>query len=702
MGSNPILSATPPRNIRSMNRKQRRAAKSRGPAGGSSGATDALFKQALRHHQLGQWFEAEAACRTILERDPKHLGGLHMLGVLAQSRGAHDDAAARFRSVIALKPDIAAVHYGLGRALAEAGWIEDAVTAFERARALDAAQNAAGPQPDYARTYLNLGNLAMERGQLAEAAGLYQRALSLKPDFADAHNNLGAALLAQSKSGEASARFVRALELAPELIDLFANLTGTLYRLNPALDEGVKRAAAAWPTLLPERELLGTGGMAAIADDVLLRRVLELITVRDMDLERFLTALRGALLTRAMTEDGQADGVLRLGCTLARQCFINEYVFAAGADEQAKVGSLRDRLNDALAAGREAPALWLVAIACYGPLHDLADPQALLARTWPEPVAALLTQQVREVFAERQQRDEIARLTPINDDTSRKVREQYEENPYPRWVVAPAGVSPLSLEQHVRWKFPTAPIRAPGGGADILIAGCGSGQNSIGVARNIAASRVLAVDLSLASLSYAQRKTRELGLSNVEYAQADILALGSLGRSFDLVDASGVLHHLADPMAGWRILHALVRPGGFMRIGLYSELARRDVVAAQRLAAERGYRPVPDDIRRLRHELMETPFRTIAKFHDFFSMSECRDLLMHVQEHSHTIADIKSFVRSQNLGFIGFELDGARQQAYRVAFPQDPSMTNLDHWQAFETEHPDAFAGMYQFWLQRG
>ena len=225
-----------------------------------------------------------------------------MLGVLAQSRGAHDEAAARFRSVIALKPDIAAVHYGLGRALAEAGWIEDAVAAFERARALDAAHNAAGPQPDYARTYLNLGNLAMERGQPAEAAGLYQRALSLKPDFADAHNNLGAALLAQGKSGEASARFVRALELAPELIDLFANLAGTLYRLNPALDEAVKRAAAAWPTLLPERELLGTGGMAAIADDVLLRRVLELITVRDMDLERFLTALRGALL------DARHDG----------------------------------------------------------------------------------------------------------------------------------------------------------------------------------------------------------------------------------------------------------------------------------------------------------------------------------------------------------------------------------------------------------
>ena len=224
-----------------------------------------------------------------------------------------------------------------------------------------------------------------------------------------------------------------------------------------------------------------------------------------------------------------------------------------------------------------------------------------------------LTQQVREVFAERQQRDEIARLTPINDDTSRKVREQYEENPYPRWVVAPAGVSPLSLEQHVRWKFPTAPIRAPGGGADILIAGCGSGQNSIGVARNIAAGRVLAVDLSLRSLSYAQRKTRELGLSNVEYRAGRHSGAGIARPEFRSGRRQRRSAPPRRPDGGLAHLHALVRPGGFMRIGLYSELARRDVVAAQRLAAERGYRPVPDDIRRLRHgELMETPLRTIA------------------------------------------------------------------------------------------
>ena len=44
---------------------------------------------------------------------------------------------------------------------------------------------------------------------------------------------------------------------------------------------------------------------------------------------------------------------------------------------------------------------------------------------------------------------------------------------------------------------------------NILIAGCGTGQHSIGTAAKFKGSKVLAIDLSLASLSYAKRKTEE-------------------------------------------------------------------------------------------------------------------------------------------------------------------------------------------------
>ena len=63
---------------------------------------------------------------------------------------------------------------------------------------------------------------------------------------------------------------------------------------------------------------------------------------------------------------------------------------------------------------------------------------------------------------------------------------------------------------------------------EILIAGCGTGQHSIETARRFKKSRVLAVDLSFASLSYAKRKTKELGFQNITYLQADILNLKNL------------------------------------------------------------------------------------------------------------------------------------------------------------------------------
>ena len=42
----------------------------------------------------------------------------------------------------------------------------------------------------------------------------------------------------------------------------------------------------------------------------------------------------------------------------------------------------------------------------------------------------------------------------------------------------------------------------------ILVAGCGTGQHSIGTASRFSSCHVTAVDLSLASLAYAQRKTK--------------------------------------------------------------------------------------------------------------------------------------------------------------------------------------------------
>jgi SAM-dependent methyltransferase len=216
----------------------------------------------------------------------------------------------------------------------------------------------------------------------------------------------------------------------------------------------------------------------------------------------------------------------------------------------------------------------------------------------------------------------------------------------------------------------------------------------------------VAVDLSMNSLGYAKRKTQELGLTSIDYAQADLLKLGSLGRRFDVIESVGVLHHLADPLTGWRVLLSLLLPGGFMKLGLYSEVARRSIARARAVIAEQGYTSTTaNEIRQCRQDLTsadkQADFGTITKSFDFFGTSSCRDLLFHAQEHCMTLSCIERFLQENNLMFLGFEIHAAVLHAYRNRFPNDRAGTNFEQWQIFENENPVTFFGMYEFWIQK-
>jgi SAM-dependent methyltransferase/tetratricopeptide (TPR) repeat protein len=536
-----------------------------------------------------------------------------------------------------------------------------------------------------------------------EAIKLYKQVLALQPDHAEACNNLACVLLAQGKRDAASGYFERALILLPQLFDDFDSVVAMLVAVNPGLRDGMKRAASAWPQRLPTHDLLGSS-FVAICADALLGHVLESTSIRNVDLERLLTSIRAEFLrlaAGAAIRNLEDDGVA-FCCALAKQCFINEYVFAITPEEAEDAERLRQKLVEALTQGSPVPPLWPCVVAMYFPLHSLPNAQALLDRAWPAALSELLTQQLREPWEERQYRDLIPRLTTIEDDVSVLVKGQYEENPFPRWVHAASASAPITLDEHLRIQFPTAAFRPLGkSGIDVLVAGCGTGRHPIEVARQYRDARVLAVDLSLSSLCYAKRKTPATLAGRIEYAQADILELDSINRSFDLIEVSGVLHHLADPLAGWRALLSLLRPGGFMHVGLYSELARRDIVAARQFIADRGYRPTVEDIRRCRQDLLNTPLKGVAKAGDFFSTSECRDLLFHIQERRLTIPEIKSFLAENDLKFIGFEFAPRIMEHYRGIFGGDRFMRDLDRWHAFERDRPDTFAGMYQFWVQK-
>jgi SAM-dependent methyltransferase len=483
-----------------------------------------------------------------------------------------------------------------------------------------------------------------------------------------------------------------------------------LIKSNRAAGPCIERAVASWPTPLSKEDLFGTEGLAALAADDLLSAVLENTPAAGLEFEHFLTLARRALLLDVLAShapDRPDSSQLRFCCALARQCYINEYVYNATPEECAGVGRLREAIATRVAEAKPVPGLWVAALACYVPLSSLPDSEALADVMREPPLAGLFTQQVSEPLQERHYRATLSALTPIDDETSRLVSDQYEEHPYPRWVRSPSieGSVPFGAFVASDLGLATSRFARPGDKVDVLIAGCGTGQQSIQTAQRFPAARILAVDLSRASLAYAKRKTRELGLRNVDYAQADILKLDSLGRTFDFIECVGVLHHLEDPRAGWRVLRSLLRPGGVMHVGLYSEVARRGIAAAQTLIAARGYEATTEGIRRFRLDLQLDerwrPHRYLTSMEDFYDTSGCRDLLFHARENRFTLPQIKDILAELELDFLKFIVDPVVQQRYALRFPGELARSDLNCWTQFEVENPGTFLGMYNFYAHR-
>ncbi|PAY07329.1 hypothetical protein CK489_16210 [Bradyrhizobium sp. UFLA03-84] len=610
-----------------MNRKERRAAgKQRdasgksAPAFGSAGISTAdLAAEASRFYGLRRFNEAQEICRHILAREPAHVQGLNLLGLMAQAAGDHRAAVKTFAKAIASDDLNAACHYNAGN------------------------------------SYQALGN-----------------------------------------RGKAAAHFSKALALGMD-----AKAVGFILQ-SPTVTRYVARIAGKWPLPVTSADLFGGEGVAPLASDLFLRCAMEATTLASMQLEVLLGHVRAELLRLAgeQRSDGDDDDLVAFACALARQCFINEYVYGQAEAESKQAGALRDRLLHDLASSAAIAPLTLAVVAAYFPLHALPAADALLRREWPPTVAGLLRVQLREPRDEKAERSAIATLTPIRNDVSVEVMRQYEENPYPRWTV-----NPLSAFVADRARGKTVATAEQQAERDILIAGCGTGSHAIQIAQVYPNARLLAVDISMTSLAYARRKTREFGLRNVEYAQADILELGSIDRTFDSIESVGVLHHLAEPFAGWRVLVSLLRPGGTMRIGLYSELARRVIVEARSRIAARHYRATADDIRRCRQEIFREAeqWRPLIGAKDFYSMSGCRDLLFNVMEHRLTIPEIAAFLNDHGLTFQGFEPfdDPAVLEKFRKQFPGTADETNLDQWHRFEVEHPETFWDMYVFTAQK-
>jgi len=682
--------------------------------------------------------DALGEARAAVAQAPLHAPALTTLGALLLELGQTEEAEKILREAVALDPEDSNVHTNLGAALNYKGARAEAEAEFERALELD---------PENSESLNDLAWIRSAQGRQDEAAALLQSALAVKPDDATLHVNLGSVFRRQSKWGESITCFRRALDIDPDNLvhaQYFADsLRGAAFlSANAQLWKDLERCLQIdgidhQPLSAPAARLLRNsqkvislievalgGEFSLTATEVQKGEklaplstefaclLLQRDTIMNGPLEILYTAIRKCLLELAVAgrlPERLNAPTLNFLCALARQCFFNEYIFGQSAEEALQAAALQEQIDDRLRQPDEPPPRAAIAVlACYRSLDGLAASAILedheLA-SQDDAFGQLITQQIRETAMERELAGTMAALGESADETSRKVPCQYEENPYPRWTSV-ARPKPMPLRALMGEMFPFANLAELNIAAEpeLLVAGCGTGTHASASAMRYQNSRVLAMDLSLSSLAYGRRKADELGAEHIQWARGDILALAGSERRFDMIDCGGVLHHMREPMLGWRILRDLLKPGGVMKIGLYSELARADLVRLGAELAASGDDPA-DRIREFRHEVFalpdEAPLKRVLSLPDFYTLSGCRDLLFYVEEHRFTLPEISRCLDELGLEFMGFEM---RNQAvvgrYLARFPDDPGATDLQNWHRFEEDEPNIFIGMYQFWVQ--
>ena len=668
----------------------------------------------LGYYKRGQYDLAENLANEIKNKYPNNQIICDILGAIFLQTGRLQEAFTTYQKLIDSSPNEESPHNNLGTTLQKLGRLDEAEISYKKAIAI---------KPEYAEAYNNLSIMLQQKGSYVDALYTVLKLLEIKPSvevktlFIQITKNINVKGWDQSLAELVTSALMEPWG-RPSDIMLFAC---KVLKTDEEFIKILKNSKNVISQARYNKNLLRLISKKKFNSSTLLCTMLSSSHIPDPEIEALLTALRHHLLkiTQSVAlQKSDTQDVPPIYCFLAQQCFINEYVYFQTAKEVDLSKLLNDQLTKSLKEGRKVSAFLIIAVACYFPLYSLAGSEKLLNQNWSNDIKNVLKQQIQEPLEEAKLRFSIPVITSIENQVSLAVRTQYEENPYPRWVRLPKHSSKETFNSYIKNKFPLSTFKplVDDRNLEILIAGCGTGQHPIGTSHEIKTAKILAVDLSIASLAYAKRKTAELEIKSIDYAQADLLKLSNYPRTFDIIESAGVLHHLENPFEGWKVLLSLLRPRGLMKLGFYSEIARQEITRVRDLISERGIGSSNKEIRDFRKylkelkksetimnktELLKKENSFTTTIADFFSTSSCRDLLFHTQEHRMNLKVLHSFLQENNLDILGFEINSSVIQAYKNRFPNDQSATNFYQWDIYEKEHPNTFIAMYQFWIQK-
>ncbi len=221
--------------------------------------------------------------------------------------------------------------------------------------------------------------------------------------------------------------------------------------------------------------------------------------------------------------------------------------------------------------------------------------------------------------------------------------------------------------------WPTEPYRDD---RSILVAGCGTSQ-AAKLALRWPRAQVTGIDVSATSIEETRKLKDKHRIRNLELRQLPVERATELGRSFEHVVCTGVLHHLPDPDQGLRALHDVLAPAGAMHLMVYAPYGRAGVYLLQDYCRRLGIGTTAAEIRDLAASLRALPpdhplqplLRNAPDFRDEAGLA---DALLHPQDRAYSVPQLFEFLGGAGLEFGRW----VRQAAY---LPQCGALASSPH-----------------------
>jgi SAM-dependent methyltransferase len=190
---------------------------------------------------------------------------------------------------------------------------------------------------------------------------------------------------------------------------------------------------------------------------------------------------------------------------------------------------------------------------------------------------------------------------------------------------------------------------------EILVAGCGTSQAAIHALREPDA-RVTAIDFSETSLRHTRNLQQKYGLRNLDLHRLAIEQVGELGRTFDQIVCTGVLHHLRDPDIGLRSLRSVLAPSGAMHLMVYAPYGRAGIYMIQEYCRLLGVGATEAELQDLSTMLgvlsADHPIAgVVRRAKDFRNPDALADALLHPQDRAYTVPQLYAWLERCGLSF---------------------------------------------------